>query len=185
MSQAINEVFTSLLSNWGDSNPLFYLLSLCLPLAHCSGPSSFQECLFSAAPAQVLLAQPGWVQLMGHHPSSSFECFFWDCSSPEGSHVHLPPHFWAPSLCCHVPTVFSFCEYSAFQIRLWVTHEVGAGVWRVDTLSLEKGVKGFCGVLGLVFSAQHKPCQPDDGQKFMRSYISLLFRKSCKNVYTI
>ena len=59
MAQAVNEVFISLLSNGGDFT-LFSQRSLCLPLRHCSGPSSAQEChLPSAPPVQVVQALPG------------------------------------------------------------------------------------------------------------------------------
>ena len=97
---------------------------------HCaclfSGLSFFQECHFSSTPpVQVLLALPGSADGQPS-PPPYLECFFWDCSSPEGSHVYIllhPDHFRALNLCCQVTVVFSFCEYSVFQIGLWITHE--------------------------------------------------------------
>lgn len=80
-----------------------------------------------------LLALPGSVD--GSPSPPHYFKYFWDCSSPEGGRVHLPPHpnlLWAFSLCCCAPTVSSFCEYSVFQIGLWVLWGVG------DTLSLER-----------------------------------------------
>lgn len=81
----------------------------------------------------LLLALPGSVD-GSPSPPHYFKCF-WDCSSPEGSHVHLPLHLnllWALNLCCCAPIASSFGEYSIYQIRLW-------GLWGVgDTLSLER-----------------------------------------------
>lgn len=143
MAQAVNEVFTSLLSKRVKSSfqpaltvppfaPLFR------PFLRPGMPPSF----CSTCPSRTGSARFSWWLTF---PSPYFECFFWDCSSPKGSHVHLPfnpDHSWAHGPCCHVPTIFSACEYSAFQIRLWVAHEA----WGIPYHW--KGSKGFSWSLG-------------------------------------
>ena len=124
------------------------LYPACFCCCCCLGPSSSQEChLSSAPPVRVLLALP--VSAHGQpSPPPYLECFFWDCSNPEGSHVHLVPHpdcFWALSLCWCVIIAFSYCEYSVLQIGWWISHEK----WGITCASRER-VKDFCGILALV-----------------------------------